>query len=65
MDIKRRLNRSMSDMQSKYLLNIRSIEGLESIQAGDKADAIVEKVVEYVKGKLREETTTLQNLADV
>jgi len=65
MDIKRRLNRSMSDMQSKYLLNIRSIEGLESIQAGDKADAIVEKVVEYVKKKIKEETTTLQNLADV
>lgn len=61
MDIKRRLNRTMSDMQSKYLLNIRSIEGLESTQAGDQADDIVDKMVAYVKGKIKEETTTLQS----
>lgn len=65
MDIKRRLNRTMSDMQSKYLLNIRSIEGLESTQAGDQADDIVDKMVAYVKGKIKEETTTLQSFQNL
>ena len=65
MDIKRRLNRTMSDMQSKYLLNIRSIEGLESTQAGDQADDIVDKMVAYVKEKIKEETTTLQSFQNL
>ena len=65
MDIKRRLNRTMSDMQSRYLLNIRSIEGLESAQAGDKADEIVDKMVEYVRKKIKEETTTLQSFQNL